>query len=93
MGKFRVILADGALADIEKHYKSGDKSVIKKIKVILTELEEHPTTGVGQPEQLKHELAGKWSRRINQKHRMVYSINDHTVTVEVFSAMGHYFDK
>ena len=56
-------------------------------------MSEHPTTGTGQPEMLKYELAGKWSRRINQKDRIIYSINDSTVTVFVFSAMGHYADK
>jgi toxin YoeB len=93
MGKFRVIIAENAVLDIKKHIKSGNKSTIKKIKTILIELEQHPTTGTGQPEKLKHELMGKWSRRINQKDRMVYSIDDHTVTVEVLSAMGHYGDK
>lgn len=93
MGEFRVILAKRAIKDIQLHLKSGNKSNIQKIEKILVELEVHPTTGTGRPEQLKHELSGKWSRRINQKDRMVYSINDNTVTVEVLSAMGHYTDK
>jgi toxin YoeB len=59
----------------------------------LVELENHPESGEGQPERLKHELAGLWSRRINQKDRLVYSINDDTVIVEVLSAMGHYNDR
>lgn len=88
MGKFVVYLTEKAEKDLAKHKKSGDKAVETKIKKILEELKEHPTTGAGQPEQLKHELAGKWSRRINQKHRMVYSIDDHTVTVEVFFRNG-----
>jgi toxin YoeB len=93
MGKFRLKIEKSAQIDIKKHYKSGNKPTIKKIEIILYELSEHPTTGTGQPEQLKHELSGKWSRRINQKDRMVYSINNQTVTVEVLSAMGHYSDK
>lgn len=93
MGKFRVEIKIEAQKDLKKHFKSGNKATIKKIEVILKELENHPESGTGQPEQLKHELVGKWSRRINQKDRMVYSINDNTVTVEVLSAMGHYSDK
>jgi toxin YoeB len=93
MGQFRVIISKNAILDIKKHLKSGNKSTIKKIETILIELENHPTTGVGQPEQLKFEFAGKWSRRLNQKDRMVYSIDDDTVVVEVLSAMGHYLDK
>lgn len=93
MGKFRVKIEKSAQKDLKKHFKAGNKATIKKIELILLELSEHPTTGTGQPEMLKYELAGKWSRRINQKDRIIYSINDSTVTVFVFSAMGHYADK
>ncbi|PKP51763.1 MAG: Txe/YoeB family addiction module toxin [Bacteroidetes bacterium HGW-Bacteroidetes-12] len=93
MGKFVVFLTQKAKDDIAKHKKSGNKAAETKIKKILEELKNHPTTGTGQPEQLKHELAGKWSRRINQKDRMVYSINNTTVVVDVISAIGHYADK
>jgi len=82
-----------ALADIKKHKKSGDKVVLKKIEKLLNELMEHPTMGTGQPEQLKHNLTGLYSRRINQKHRLVYSINEEIVTVLVLSAWAHYGDK
>ena len=93
MGKFRVTLTVEAKLHVAKHYKSGNRAVIKKIELILIELSEHPTIGVGQPEQLKHNLQGFWSRRINQKDRMIYSINDNTVIVEVVSAMNHYADR
>lgn len=53
----------------------------------------HPETGTGQPEQLKHHLSGLYSRRINQKHRLVYSISDEVVIVHVLSAWAHYGDK
>ncbi len=93
MGKFIVVLTEKAITDIAKHKKSGNKSNEKKIKVFLEELKTHPFSGSGQPEQLKFELHGYWSRRINQKDRMIYSVNDTTVTVEVVSAIGHYEDK
>mgnify|MGYP006304222275 FL=1 len=82
-----------AIADIEKHKKSGDKAVLKKIEKLLNELMEHPTTGTGQPEMLKHDLAGLYSRRINKKHRLVYSIDDQIITVHVLSAWSHYGEK
>lgn len=82
-----------ALADIEKHKKSGDKATLRKIKKLLNELMEHPLTGTGQPEMLKHDLAGLYSRRINKKHRLVYSIKEQIVTVYVLSAWSHYGDK
>lgn len=82
-----------ALEDIEKHKKSGNKATLNKIKRLLNELIEHPTTGTGQPEMLKHDLAGLYSRRINKKHRLVYSIKENIVTVYVLSAWSHYGDK
>ena len=50
--------SDQALEDINKHKKTGDQSVLKKIQRLLKELMEHPREGTGQPEMLKHELAG-----------------------------------
>ena len=85
--------SENAIVDIEKHKKSGDKAVLKKIEQLLNELMEHPTTGTGQPEVLKYNLAGLFSRRINKKHRIVYSIKEKLITVHVLSAWGHYADK
>lgn len=93
MGKFIVLLTQKAKDDIAKHKKSGNKASETKIKKILGELKENPYSGTGKPEQLKHELAGYWFRRINQKDRIIYSVEESIVTVEVVSAMGHYNDK
>lgn len=93
MGKYRIEIKPEAIKDLKKHYKSGDFGTIKKIETILKELECHPYKGIGFPEALKHELSGKWSRRINKKDRMIYSVNEDIVLVEVLSVMGHYFDK
>lgn len=90
MGKFVVFLSKKAEEDLKKHKRSGNKSTEKKIKRILNELKVHPETGTGKPEKLKHDLKGFWSRRINKKDRMIYSIQHDIVTVEVVSAMGHY---
>lgn len=54
---------------------------------------EHPRTGTGQPEKLKYNLEGLYSRRINKKHRLVYVVKDQIVTVVVLSAHAHYEDK
>jgi len=93
MGKFRVEVTDKAERDLEKHFKSGNTANIKKIEKLFIELSEHPYKGTGQPEQLKHGLAGFWSRRINQKDRLIYSVAENVVTVTVVSAIGHYSDK
>lgn len=82
-----------ALKDIERHKKSGDVAVVRKINILLQELKEHPEVGTGQPEKLKHSLTGLYSRRINKKHRLVYSIDETVVTVFILSAHSHYGDK
>jgi toxin YoeB len=93
MGKFRVEVTKIANKEIEKHKKSGNKTSINNIAKILIELSENPEQGFGNPEQLKYEYSGLWSRRINQKDRLVYRIEEEIVTVFVISAMGHYSDK
>ena len=90
---YNLDFTDEALLDIERHKKSGDKALLRKIEKLLNELKEHPRTGTGQPELLKHNLAGYYSRRINRKHRLVYEIKDEVVTVLVLSAHSHYADK
>jgi toxin YoeB len=87
---YDVIFAERAEKDISFHIRSGNKSLVQKLMVLLDELREHPRTGTGKPEQLKHNLSGKWSRRINSEHRLVYSIEEDKVIVEVISAKGHY---
>ena len=93
MGKFRLKVTKIAQKDIDKHIKSGNKNSIKAIEKIMVELTETPFEGIGNPEPLKYEYSGYWSRRINQKDRIIYSVNENLVLVEIVSAMGHYSDK
>lgn len=93
MGKFRVEITDIAKKQIAKHLKSGNKASIKKIATILKELSETPFDGAGKPEALKENLTGFWSRQINTKDRLIYSVNEKLVLVDVISALGHYSDK
>lgn len=93
MGKYTVTIEKAAGKELLAFYKSGNKADIKKLKQIFEELEEHPQAGIGQPEQLKHNLSGYWSRRINQKDRLIYRIDEEIVTVFVISASSHYGDK
>jgi len=76
MGKFRVEITKVAFQDIEKHKKSGNKISIKNIATILIDLTENPYEGVDNPEQLKYEYSGYWSRRINQKDRLIYRVDE-----------------
>ncbi|MGC4128321.1 MAG: Txe/YoeB family addiction module toxin [Bergeyella sp.] len=91
--EFVVEIEKDAEEHIRRHKKSGNKASLNKIIQILEELKIHPYTGTGQPERLKHNLSGFWSRRINQKDRMIYRVEEHIVTVFVVSAIGHYDEK
>lgn len=86
---YRVVFSKDAQTDLKRLAKS-DKSCLKKVASLIEELELHPQSGTGKPEQLKGDKSGLWSRRINRKHRLVYKIEDEQVSVLVLSAYGHY---
>ena len=91
MGKYFVDFKETAKMEIAKIKKSGDLATFKKLEKIIIELSDHPTSGIGNPEQLKHSLSGYWNRRINKKDRIVYEIMEEPEQlVVVVSALGHY---
>ncbi|SCD22235.1 toxin-antitoxin system [Proteiniphilum saccharofermentans] len=81
--------AQKGLTFLKKH----EPQSYKKAVALLDELQEHPTTGTGRPKPLGQDRVGQWSRRITQKHRLVYKIEEKEVIVLVLSAWGHYDDK
>jgi len=91
--RYFIILNDEVKKQIQSFRKSGNIPAIKKIQQLINELEVHPYTGTGKPEALKYNLSGFWSRRIDSKNRMIYSIEENIITVEILSAKGHYSDK
>lgn len=87
-----IIFSSKATKDLEFWSRSGNKAILKKISELLRAIQESPFEGIGKPEQLKHNLSGVWSRRINQEHRLVYEIVDEN-TIEILniiSLKGHY---
>jgi len=87
---YRIVIEKLAKKHIAAHKRSGNVKLFRKIGNLLEELEEHPREGTGKPEMLSGDLPGYWLRRIDSKHRLVYSIEDDIVTVTVISAKGHY---
>lgn len=80
-----------ALDDVLKLKRSGSRADLKKLESILEDLQIHPRSGIGNPEQLRHQLSGFWSRRINKKDRLIYEIlEEPDKLVVVLSAVGHY---
>ncbi|MCF2443894.1 Txe/YoeB family addiction module toxin [Dyadobacter sp. CY345] len=61
---------------------------MNKIKKLIDSILESPYEGIGKPEQLKYELSGYWSRRINEEHRIVYKVENNTIYFISFK--GHY---
>ena len=54
------------------YWQSQDKKVLKRINSLIKDVMRHPFEGIGDPEPLKHNWSGYWSRRINKEHRLVY---------------------
>lgn len=70
------------------YWQLQDKKAIKRINAILKDIERNYFTGIGKPEPLKGELSGFWSRRIDDKNRIVYRIKNNAL--EILSCRGHY---
>lgn len=80
--------SDKAEKDAREWIQSGNKKVQNKITRLIENVIESPYEGIGKPEPLKHNLAGKWSRRITGADRIVYEIHDNTLYV--YSLKAHY---
>ena len=87
-----VEFSEKAIIDLKFWEKSGNKIFIKKISQLIIAIQENPYSGIGKPEALKHELSGKWSRRIDREHRLIYQIlEDGTIDIlSIISLRGHY---
>ena len=80
--------SDEAWEDYLYWYAQNNKSTIKKIHRLIEAIEISPFSGIGKPEALKYELSGKWSRRITEEDRLVYSIEDDVLYI--YSCKDHY---
>lgn len=87
-----VIYSEKAQKDILFWKKSGNKSIMKKITNLIEDILLHPYEGLGKPEQLKYELSGRWSRRIDKEHRIIYRITEENniEILNILSLKGHY---
>ena len=72
-------------------WQTEDKKTLRKINQLLQDISRNVYTGMGKPEALKHELSGYWSRRIDEKNRLVYRIIGDNI--EIIQCKNHYSDK
>jgi len=83
-----IVITDTAKEDIKFFLKSGQTSLVKKIEKLLISIQTSPFTGIGKPEPLKYEFSGKWSRRIDSQHRVIYEVIGESIII--YSLKGHY---
>ena len=72
-------------------WQQQDKKILRKINQLLKEVQRTPFKGEGKPEPLKGKLKGMWSRRINEKDRLIFKISDNVILI--IQCKGHYDDK
>lgn len=71
-------------------FQQHDRRLLKRINQLLTDICPTPFEGIGKAEPLKGDLSGYWSRRINDEHRLVYTVK--TQDVIVIACRFHYSD-
>lgn len=70
------------------YWQLNDKSTLKRINLLIKEIQRNPFTGIGKPKPLKFELIGKWSRRVNEEQRLVYEVKKDQLII--FQCRYHY---
>ena len=63
------------------YWQRTDKKILKRINLLIRDIQRMPYEGIGKPEPLKHSLSGYWSRRITDEHRIVYKAEDDAVLI------------
>ena len=64
-----------------EYWQKTSKEKVKQINKLIKAIKREPFDGIGKPEPLKHDLAGYWSRRIDQEHRLVYEVQEDTIII------------
>ena len=72
------------------YWQTEDKKTLKKINTLLKDIDRNGTEGIGKPEPLIGNLSGFWSRRINEKDRLIYKIDEYNIYI--LSCRYHYND-
>ena len=71
-----------------QHWQETDRRMLRRVNQLIKDIMRSPYDGIGKPETLRHQLAGFWSRRIDDEHRLVYRVTE--TTVEIVSCRYHY---
>lgn len=63
------------------YWQQQDKQMLKRINLLIKDIQRQPFTGIGDPEPLRHNWSGYWSRRIDKEHRLVYKATDELLII------------
>lgn len=63
------------------YWQKTDKKKLQRINELLKDIARQPFDGIGKPEPLKHQLAGFWSRRIDEEHRLIYTVQNDEILI------------
>lgn len=72
-------------------WQTQDKKRLKRINLLIKDIQRNAFQGIGKPEPLKNNQSGWWSRRIDESNRIIYKENDDAIIIA--SCKGHYSDK
>lgn len=85
----KIIFSKNAWEDYTS-WLTQDSKMLRKINDLIKDIQRTPFTGKGKPEPLKYDLAGLWSRRIDQEHRLVYKVQNKDLYIY---ACKYHYDK
>ncbi len=71
-------------------FQETNRKLLKKINILIKDIQRSPFDGIGKPEPLKANLSGYWSRRINTEHRLVYNVMEDNIVI--VACRFHYQD-
>ena len=71
-----------------RHWVQTDQATLKRLNRLIEDALRDPYAGIGKPEQLRHALAGSWSRRITEEHRLVHLVDGDDLVI--LQARYHY---
>lgn len=76
----KLIFSGNAWEDYQ-YWQKTDKKMLKRVNVLIKDIQRNKYEGIGKPESLRHNLAGYWSRRINSEHRLIYKIEGDSIMI------------
>jgi len=86
----RRVVFDGEGFEDYLYWQTQDRKTLKRINLLLNDIDRNGNEGLGKPELLKYNLQGVWSRRIDDEHRLLYFVDDEFI--HIYACRHHYGD-